>query len=150
MNWEIVAGVFVAALAGGFFPAVCSEFLVVGAVVADPADIVAIVIAASSGQMIAKTSYYALARWAPHYLPARARSALGRAQGAVASRGRAAGSLVLMSAGVGLPPFFLVSLACGALGVGLVTFAVTGTAGRTVRYVVLAGLARAGSLAVGG
>lgn len=150
MSWEIVGGVFAASLVGGIVPAVCTEVIVAASLVAAPGHAAAIVGAATAGQMIAKIGLYALARWAPERLPARARGALGRARGMVASRDGATGSLVLASAGLGVPPFFLVSLASGALHVRLSTFVFSGTAGRAGRFVAIALLARAGTLTFGG
>jgi membrane protein YqaA with SNARE-associated domain len=49
---------------------------------------------------------------------------------------------VFTSAAVGLPPFYGVSLAAGALGMRTRSFVLSGAAGRLVRFGVLAWAAR--------
>lgn len=141
--WEILGGLLVGCAVSGVVPLVNAELLVVGAAVAVPGIGVPAVAAVSTlGQMLAKALLFALARLAPSRLPARARAALERATAAVTARGGAAGSVVFASAAVGIPPFYGVSLACGALRMPARTFLVTGTAGRALRFGALAGAAR--------
>jgi membrane protein YqaA with SNARE-associated domain len=92
--------------------------------------------------MTTKTLLYGIARWAPARLPAKARGVLERASAAVAARGGAAGSLVFTSAVIGVPPFYGVSLAAGALHMRLRSFLVGGALGRIVRFGAIAWGAR--------
>jgi membrane protein YqaA with SNARE-associated domain len=141
---ESLLGLLVASAISGIVPVVNAELLVVAAAATLPALGVPLVAAVSTaGQMSAKTSMFAVARWAPTRLPARARDALGRARDRVARHGGASGSLVLTSAATGLPPFYGVSLAGGALGMRMSHFVVAGSAGRFVRFAVLAWVGRA-------
>jgi membrane protein YqaA with SNARE-associated domain len=138
-----LGGLLVGTAISGVLPIVNAELLVAAAAIAAPGIGVPIVAAVSAtGQMISKTLLFSLARWAPSRLPARARSILERSSQSVASRGGAAGSLVFTSAAVGLPPFYVVSLAAGALGMRLRTFVLPGGAGRLVRFGALAWAAR--------
>lgn len=140
--WEILAGLLVGMAVSGVVPLVNAEFLVIGAAVAVPGHGVPLVVAvAAAGQMFTKTLLFGLARWAPSRLPAKARAALDRATAALTEREGAAGSLVFTSASLGLPPFYGVSLACGALRMRLRTFLLAGGAGRIVRFGALAWLA---------
>ena len=124
----------------GVIPLINAELLVVGAAAVATGPWVPIVAAVSTlGQMITKTILFALARWAPSRLPANVARRLEAASRVVRERGGGAGSLVFTSALVGLPPFYGVSLACGALHMKLATFVWTGTAGRSVRFGILAG-----------
>lgn len=142
--WEILGGLFVGSVVSGVVPLVNAELLCVAAAVAVPMAGVPLVVAASTvGQMIAKVVLFVLARSAPARLPKKAAARLDKAVEAVRARGGAAGSLVFVSAVVGLPPFYGVSLAAGALGMRLWTFILTGTAGRAVRFAVLAWAAHA-------
>jgi membrane protein YqaA with SNARE-associated domain len=49
-------------------------------------------------------------------------------------RNGAIGWFVLTSAATGLPPFYMVSVASGLIGVSFVQFALLGTIGRFVRF----------------
>jgi membrane protein YqaA with SNARE-associated domain len=133
--WEILGGLLVGTAVSGVLPLVNAEILIVAAAAAVPGAGVPLVVAVSTlGQMLTKTGLFALARWAPSRLPERAKKKLDRAATAVSERGGAAGSFVFMSAALGIPPFYGTSLACGALGMRLPTFVVTGTAGRAIRF----------------
>ncbi|HSG47421.1 MAG TPA: hypothetical protein VLA43_06405, partial [Longimicrobiales bacterium] len=101
-----------------------------------------VAVVAAGGQMVTKSFLFVLARLAPGRLPARAAALMDRASESVRARGGAAGSLVLVSASVGLPPFYGVSLASGALGMRLRHFLLFGGAGRVARFGVLAWAAR--------
>ena len=144
--WEILGGLLIGTAVSGLVPLVNAELLVTGAAIAAPGVGVPIVAAVSAvGQMLTKTLLFGVARWAPSRLPLKARSALERASQAVASRGSAADSVVFTSAAVGLPPFFGISLAAGAVGMSLRRFVISGGAGRLVRFGVLAWAARHGA-----
>ncbi len=140
---EILGGLLLGCVVSGVVPVVNAELLVAGAAVAAPGLGVPLLAAVSAtGQMITKTGLFVVARWATTRLPARARAALERAAEGVGRRGGAASSVVFASAATGLPPFYGVSLAAGALGMRLRSFVVSGTAGRVLRFGVLAWAAR--------
>jgi membrane protein YqaA with SNARE-associated domain len=142
--WEILAGLALGCVMSGVVPLVNAELLVIAAAVAVPAPgLPLVVIVATAGQMLSKTMLFELARRAPRRLPERARGALDRAVDRVRERGGAAGTLVFASAASGIPPFYGVSLAGGALGMRVQTFLLTGTAGRGLRFAVLAWAAHA-------
>jgi membrane protein YqaA with SNARE-associated domain len=140
---EILGGLLIGTAVSGVVPLINAELLVVGAVVAAPhIGIPAISLVSATGQMLTKTGLFLAARWAPHRLPRGARVALERAAAAVAARGAAISSLVFTSALTGLPPFFGVSLAAGALGVRARSFVASGGIGRIVRFAVIGWAAR--------
>lgn len=137
--WEILAGLLVGTAVSGVLPLVNAELLVVIAAAAVPGLALPLVAAVSAiGQMSTKTLMFALARWAPAKLPEKARAGVDRASEAVSHRGGAVSSLVFTSATLGFPPFYGVSLACGALRMPVLPFILSGTAGRAVRFGVLA------------
>jgi membrane protein YqaA with SNARE-associated domain len=141
--WEILGGLLVGTAVSGIVPLVNAELLVVGAAVAAPGLGIVILAAVSTvGQMLSKTLLFAVARWAPRHLPAKARNTLQRACDAVSERGGAVHSLVFTSAAVGLPPFYGVSLAAGALGMRTRSFVFSGGAGRFLRFGALVWVAR--------
>ena len=136
---EMLVGLALGCLLSGVVPLVNAELLVIAAAVAVPtAALPLVVIVATTGQMLSKTALFELARRAPRRLPERARIALDGAVERIRGRGGAAGSLVFASAASGIPPFYGISLAGGALGIRLQTFLVTGTAGRGLRFAALA------------
>jgi membrane protein YqaA with SNARE-associated domain len=140
---EMLLGLLVASAVSGVVPLVNAELLVVGAAAALPAVGVPLVAAVSTiGQMASKTSLFALARWAPAHLPAKARRTVSSMRDRVERREGTVGSLVLASAATGFPPFYGVSLATGALGMRLSSFVLTGSIGRFLRFGVLAWLGR--------
>lgn len=140
---EMLGGLVVATAVSGVLPLVNAELVVVAAAAALPAVGVPLVAAVSTlGQMSTKTTLFALARWAPSRLPIRAREAVASAAAALERRGHAVSSLVFASATTGLPPFYGVSLASGALGMPLGRFVVVGGLGRFLRFGALAWIAR--------
>jgi membrane protein YqaA with SNARE-associated domain len=139
MDFQILMGLFVGCLVSGLLPLVNAELLVVAAAAAVPVSMLpAIVLVAAVGQMVTKTSLYGVARWAPSRLGPRARTLLARASERTSRRGGAVGTTIFASAISGLPPFYGVSLAAGALGVRTGTFVLTGLAGRAGRFALLA------------
>ena len=136
---ELLGGLLIASAISGVVPVVNAELLVLAAAATMPlAGLPLVAAAATGGQMAAKTTLFAVARWVPSKLPKKARSALDRASGRVATHRRGPASLVFASAASGFPPFYGVSLACGALGVRLRTFVIMGCAGRALRFGALA------------
>jgi membrane protein YqaA with SNARE-associated domain len=141
---EVLGGLLIGTAVSGAVPVLNAELLVAGVVVAAPhVGVPAVALVAAVGQMLTKSALFLGARWAPHRLKGKARAALDRVSAGVAARGGAAGSLVFASALTGLPPFFGVSLAAGALGMRFGTFITSGGVGRLVRFAVIAWAARA-------
>jgi membrane protein YqaA with SNARE-associated domain len=139
MTTEIMIGLFVGSVVSGIAPFVNAELMVVAAAAALPEAAIPLVAAVSAGgQMATKTAVYGVARWIPARLPTRARAALAAMSDRLARRTGALVPLVFISASVGLPPFYGVSLACGALRVRLSVFVGLGLLGRAVRFLVLA------------
>jgi len=137
--WEILTGLLVGTAISGILPLINAELLVVAAAAALPGVGVPLVAAVSAiGQMSAKTLLFSLARWAPAKLPQKARARVAKASEAVSKRGGAVSSLVFTSATLGFPPLYGVSLACGTLQMPVLRFVISGTAGRMVRFGVLA------------
>ncbi|MDX1645936.1 MAG: hypothetical protein R3304_02235 [Longimicrobiales bacterium] len=137
--WELLGGLVVASAVSGVVPLVNAELLVVTAAAALPAVGVPLVAVASTvGQMSAKLSLFAVARWAPSRLPAKARDAVERASASLSEREGTVWSLVFASAATGIPPFYGISIAAGTLGVPPLSFATSGCLGRFLRFGALA------------
>ena len=148
----VLTSAFVASVASGLVPFVNAEVVVVAAAVAVPSSQQWLVVAVCSlGQMIAKALLYAFARWLPQRLPARAVRHLERASEKAKRIEQAGWSLILVSAIVGLPPFYVISLASGMVRVNFAAFLAIGFVGRYIRFAILAyGAVAAGGAIQGG
>ena len=139
MEIALLSSAFAASVVSGFIPSVNAEIVVAGAAVAAPPGyMIAVIVVCSVGQMLAKVALYAGMRWLPERLPKKATARLERASEKVRKLEQAGLSLVLVSAIVGLPPFYLISLAAGAMKLNLTGFIVTGTVGRVIRFAIIA------------
>jgi membrane protein YqaA with SNARE-associated domain len=92
----------------------------------------------TAGQMTGKAVMFWAARTAKAPRAPRVEAVLDRWRVHLACRPRSATGLMCLSAMVGLPPFYLVSIAAGALGVGFGRFLVIGFVGRLVHFGVVA------------
>ena len=120
--------------ASGFLPFVNVEAFVAGAAALSPdATLLLVVVPATLGQMAAKALLYLGGRGLvglPSALATRARAAASRLAAVPA---RSAG-VVFSSALVGLPPFYVVSVAAGAARVPPSLFLGVGSLGRLLRF----------------
>ena len=120
-------------------PWVNAEVIVVSfaALAHSPAEVALVVIVATSGQMLGKSVVFWTGRrgerWRGHE---GAWSSRWRER--LTARPRQTATLVLLSSTVGIPPFFLVTLAAGAYGMDFRQFFVAGTVGRLVRFGAIA------------
>lgn len=132
----IVLGlVTLVALVGGVVPGIAVEpMLLALAAIAPVTLLVPLAIAATLGQMIAKTALYAGGQRLANALPAPRRARVDRACAAFASRPRLQNATLLASAIVGMPPFYVVTLAYGVLRLPFTTFVTLGTIGRAIRF----------------
>lgn len=139
MEIALLTSCFVASVASGFIPFVNAEVVVAGAAVAAPPGYVFPVVAVCAmGQMVAKATLYAGMRWLPERLPVKATERLERAAEKVKKLEHAGLSLVLASAIVGVPPFYLISLAAGGLKASLAGFVGGGATGWIIRFAIIA------------
>jgi membrane protein YqaA with SNARE-associated domain len=121
-------------------------YLAVLAAVSDVGEIWVLSLAAAVGQMAGKLVWYRIGvsslgwGWVRRKVEtpkAKARLELWRAR--THDRPIAAGSLVLVSAVVGLPPFAVLAVVAGQLKMNLVLFLTLGLVGRWLRFVAVLG-----------
>ena len=112
--------------------------LSLAALVDSPLALVVLVIVATAGQMVGKCVVYWTGRRSGRLHSPRVADALERWRHRLAKHPSNAVTLVLVSSIVGIPPFYPVTLAAGALGVDFWRFLVAGTVGRLVRFGALA------------
>jgi len=121
----------------GFVPLVNAEACILSTALLVPAaPPLAVALAATLGQMSAKALLYLAGRGVLR-LPL-ARRAAGLERAASSLHGRRGHALVFASAVTGLPPFYVISLAAGLIGVRLTTFLLLGSGGRFLRFAALA------------
>jgi membrane protein YqaA with SNARE-associated domain len=137
---------FVICFIGGLVPIVnCEVYLAVAVTqwMTSPVQIPAIVLLASTGQMVAKLLLYLTAAGALKLPTGRYQAKLEKARDRI-ERWRSKPKWILfVSASLGLPPFYVISLLAGAFGIKLPAFLVIGFAGRVLRFtVIVVGLSR--------
>jgi membrane protein YqaA with SNARE-associated domain len=124
-------------IVGGFLPWVNTEAAVVAAALwLPPGALPFLVLGAATAQVVAKGVLYGLARWAPRGLPRRAQAGIQRVSALAAGR-RSPTFTVLASSALGVPPFYLVALACGTLAVPFGAFLSAAFVGAAVRFAVV-------------
>jgi len=137
----IYAGTLVVGVLSGLIPIINGELYLIGVVLLTgkvwPAIALALLVAA--GQMIAKVVLFKAAHGATELGKD---SKLGRkiekARVKVDKWREKPLAVTFVSAITGLPPFYVVTLLAGALGVRFSTFMVLGIIGRVVRFVAIA------------
>ncbi|HET9948218.1 MAG TPA: hypothetical protein VFQ22_04815 [Longimicrobiales bacterium] len=119
-------------------PVVNAEALVLATVALLGADLaVGIAAVAATGQMIGKASLYVAARGLGEGLSARSARA-ERLSERFRGRPRALALVCLVSAVIGLPPFYVMSIGAGLVRLHAGVFLATGLLGRFARFYALA------------
>src|SRR5262245_20356197 len=126
---------FVGCLVGSFVPFVNSELIILSAAaIAPPGLTIPLILIAALTQMLAKSVLYLAGSGLLHLPEGRATRRLHEALARV-QRWQNTGALFLFSsASFGLPPFYLVSVAAGALRLPFPRFFLLGLIGRVLRF----------------
>jgi uncharacterized membrane protein YdjX (TVP38/TMEM64 family) len=98
----------------------------------------ALVIAVSAGQMTGKALMFWVSRTSTRLRSPFVQAAIDRWRRRMERRPGSALAVTFVSALVGVPPFFIVSMAAGALGVAFPRFLAVGAAGRLAHFAVVA------------
>ncbi len=132
---------FGVALASAFLPFIPIEAYLGAAVSESGQAWWALAVAATFGQMLGKIAIFLAGRQSMEWAWLRRRMAkydvekyVVRMQEAAERRRLAVDAIVFASASVGLPPFAVISLLAGQLGLSLARFLVIGSVGRLVRF----------------
>lgn len=136
-------GTFLFSLVGGIVPVFNIEvFLLSLATLSPQSEVLPVALAASLGQMAAKSILYLSGRGLVR-LPFRvANDRIAAITGRLARAERGATTLVLASALTGIPPFYVVSVAAGVLRLRFARFFAVGCAGRFLRFALIVALPR--------
>ena len=136
----VAVGYYGAAIVSAVAPWVNAEVLMLSAIpyAGSSRALVILVLAVSAGQMTGKAVTYWIARRSTRTRTPRVQAALDRWEARMRHRPRAALAITFASALVGIPPFFIVSMAAGALQVAFGRFLAVGAAGRLLHFAVVA------------
>jgi membrane protein YqaA with SNARE-associated domain len=136
----IYLGTFLYCFVAGLVPVVNAELWVIGVagLVARPGPLPAVVVLAAAGQMVAKVLLYYAALGAVSLPTGRYQQKVERARAWIARWKERPKWVLAASALTGLPPFYVISLLAGALGVRLRTFVAIGMSGRVTRFALIA------------
>lgn len=137
MDLTVLVGAAATAALTGIFPWMAAEVVVAGAAVLLPTEALPVLtLVCAASQMGGKSVVYALARWSPQRLPRKARDQMWRAE-AIQGHPRWVALTVLASALFSIPPFFIATIACGAMRIPYPLYLGVGFAGNVVRYGVV-------------
>ena len=132
-----ILGTFAYCIASGVIPVFHAEaYLITMSALLPPAFGPPLVLAATAGQMIAKSAMYLAGRGVVRLPGERMHRFVAKAEEWGRNRPGVEGSLVFVSASTGFPPFYVTSIACGMLKVPFLPFFSLGFLGRLVRFTV--------------
>ena len=142
MNFEEIIssqGIYLASLVVGFVsglvPVVNSEvYLLLVSPMATKPQLAPIAFLSAVGQMIAKTLLFYVGRGALKIPIGKHQDKIDKVHEKFAQWENRAGLLMLLSAAVGFPPFYAVSVVAGSMKMHVMKFVIVGLIGRTIRF----------------
>jgi membrane protein YqaA with SNARE-associated domain len=133
--WLTTFGV---AVASAVIPVINIEIYLLGASALVPrAMVIPLIVAATLGQVIGKIALYYAGAGALKLPGKRLQAAMEKMNTQLQERPRLGGSLVFVSATLGLPPYYLVTLAAGAARMNLTMFLLVSLVGRLIRFTIV-------------
>ena len=138
--WPTALAYFGLSIVSAVIPWVNAELVMISAIplAASSTALAALVVVVSAGQMTGKAAMYWLSRKSARPRSPLVQRAVDRWRARLQQRPRSALAVIFLSALVGFPSFFVVSLAAGALGVEFRRFFAAGAVGRLVHFTVVA------------
>jgi len=125
---------FTGCMVGSVIPLIHTELLIFGMAALVPgAAALPLVLLATAGTMVGKTVLYYGGRGLVH-LPIRRRARIDKFIAEAEGRRGLADTVLFASAASGFPPFYVVTVASGAIRLPLFRFILWGTAGRLIRF----------------
>jgi membrane protein YqaA with SNARE-associated domain len=139
VSWLLI-GCFGAAILSALVPWVNGEVVMLSALpmAAAHGKLVALVLAVTLGQMIGKSTMYWLSRNASGAHARRVQGAVERWRSRFERHPHSALGVVLVSALVGFPPFYAVSIAAGAFKMPFGRFLAVGSVSRVAHFAIFA------------
>jgi membrane protein YqaA with SNARE-associated domain len=127
--------------AGAIIPFINTEIYLLSVSALSPATFVApLVVAATLGQMIGKVAMFYAGRGVLHLRNERVRNGVQGIRSKLEHRPYVARAVLFVSATVGLPPFYVMAVACGTIGMGVFSFLLIGSVGRLIHFGLVAWL----------
>jgi membrane protein YqaA with SNARE-associated domain len=128
-------GTFAYCVLSGLIPFVNAELYLLAASAAAPRELaIPLVLAATAGQMTAKACMYGAGRGVVRLPGERMKRWVVEAENRARDKPVTGGGVVFLSAASGLPPFYVVSIACGVLRFRFGLFLLLGFLGRFIRF----------------
>lgn len=141
---------FAVCVAGAIIPLINTEIYLLSAVaLSPPSYIVPLTVTATLGQMTGKLAMFYGGRGVLHINHDRVRNGVARLRAMLEHRPWTARAVLFSSATIGLPPLYVMSVACGAIGMSVATFLLIGTAGRLIHFAAVALLPQYARLLMG-
>jgi membrane protein YqaA with SNARE-associated domain len=130
---------FAVCVVGAIIPFVNTEVYLISVSTLTPVEFVLpLVVAATVGQMAGKVAMYYAGQGILRKRSERMRRSVLAVRDRMEAHPRLAKLTLFSSAVLGLPPLYAVAIACGAIGMGLVSFVAIGMAGRFIHFAVVA------------
>ena len=134
-SFILLSGTLGYCVVSGLVPFVNAELYLLAASAAAPPELaIPLVLAATLGQMTAKAAMYGAGRGVVRLPGKRAKGWFEEAEAWAQTRPNTGGTLVLVSAASGFPPFYLTSIACGIIRYRFLPFFALGFLGRFIRF----------------
>jgi membrane protein YqaA with SNARE-associated domain len=134
---SIWATAFVGCIVGSVVPVIHTELLVFGiSALAPGAQGIALVLVATCGTLIGKTILYYSGQGLVR-LPVRGRERIDRFLEEARQREGIASGVLFAAAAAGVPPFYIVTVAAGAIRLNLLRFILIGFTGRLIRFSIV-------------
>lgn len=136
----IAAGLYALAVVSAVVPWVNAEVVMLSAVplAQSPIHLGVLVALVTLGQMTGKSAMYWISRTTTRPRAPRLQNAIDRWRDHLHRRPRSALGVMLISSTVGVPPFYVVAVAAGALHIGFGRFLTVGTIGRLAHFALVA------------
>ena len=126
-------------IAGSIIPFINTEIYLISVSALSPGAFVGpLVVAATVGQMLGKVLMFYAGRGVGRIRNERVQRSVASLRERLETRPLAAKVVLFSSATVGLPPLYVMSVACGTLGMGILSFVAIGSVGRLIHFAVVA------------
>ena len=138
--WWLSLGYYAFAVVSAVLPWVNAEALMLSAWSLPPSHVhlAVLVLVVTAGQMTGKSMMYWLSRSATHPRSPRMQAAVDKWRARFERNPRSALAVVFVSSAIGFPPFYIVSVAAGALKVAYGPFLTVGSCGRLLHFAIVA------------
>ncbi len=134
----LYAATYAVSVVSAVFPVVSAEVYLIGVGATLSGDaLVPVVLLTALGQMTGKAGLYAGGRGLLRLGPGKSQGAVERLHARVLERRGSTGALLFVSAFLGLPPFYVLSIVAGMLRVHFASFLVLGFVGRALRFALV-------------